>query len=55
MKKIFALLLALVMCFSLLACGDEEENPSDGPSDGVIEPPASDKEGGIDLPIIPAA
>ena len=55
MKKILALLLALMMCFSLLACKDNGEDPADDPNDGVIVPPASDTEGGIDLPIIPAA
>ena len=47
MKKLLALLLALIMSFSLLACGDSQTDvSSDG--NGKINPPVSDNGGGGD-------
>lgn len=57
MKKLLALLLTLVLCFALLACKEEPEDPEtpgNDPDSGVIIPPETDDDGGIDLPIIPA-
>ena len=39
MKKLLALLLALVMCLSLVACGSTAEEPAD---DAAEEPAAED-------------
>ena len=43
MKKLFALLLALVLCFSLVACGGEKKDDAKGGDEkvlkiGVLEP-----------------
>lgn len=38
MKKLFALLLALVMVFALSACGQENATPDESPSDGTTAP-----------------
>lgn len=40
MKKVIALLLALVMVFSLMACGAKEEVPAESPAETPAETPA---------------
>ncbi|MBQ7048700.1 MAG: hypothetical protein IJN86_07100, partial [Clostridia bacterium] len=37
MKKIFALLIAMMMLFSLAACGEKAEKPSDGEESKITE------------------
>ena len=63
MKRFFALMLALLMLFALVACGDDEQESDDqdsaqtgddvsdlGDSDGGLIFPGSDIPGGITLP-----
>ena len=42
MKKLFALLLALIMVFSMVACGAKEEAPAEKPAETPAETPAED-------------
>ena len=46
MKKILALVLALVMCFAMVACGGEEEAPE---APKATEAAVEEAEGGEDL------
>ena len=41
MKKVCALLLALVMVFSLVACGAKEEAPAQTPAETPADSPSS--------------
>ena len=40
MKKLFALLLALIMVFSMVACGAKEAPPAETPAEKPAEEPA---------------
>ena len=44
MKKLIALLLALLMVFSLVACGAKEEAPAAPAEEEKVEAPAEEKE-----------
>ena len=46
MKKLFAFFLALVMCFSLAACGGEETTPADTNTPATNSPAVSNPGGG---------
>lgn len=51
MKKFFAMMLALVMCFALVGCGEDEKTPSSDPTEPVAGFSASDlvlKKGGTE-------
>lgn len=43
MKKLIALLLALVMIFSLVACGAKEETPAEKPAEPPAETPSTEE------------
>lgn len=47
MKKLIALLLALVMVFALAACGGETTDPTDPKDDEVVDPTGGEGEGEV--------
>lgn len=49
MKKLFALLLVLVMLLSLAACGDKGESEPSGGSTAPAEPAPAEPDGELSL------